>query len=142
LTLELLVKNRFEVGGRNGLLELIEVDVVVDDDAALAECLDLQPVEGVTDQGVAINFSELNFREKKAWRVLDQYMVLERKDGKKIPAAVALEAACFILKRLYPEKMKLEGENIASQFHVTVKVDDGNNTTQETSNRISEFIKV
>ena len=63
LTLELLVENRFEVGGRNGLLELIEVDVVVDDDAALAEGLDLQPVEGVADQGVAINFSELNFRE-------------------------------------------------------------------------------
>lgn len=58
-----------------------------------------------------VTLNNLNLREKKAWRVIDQYLA-DRKD-KKIPANTKLEAAQFILKRLYPEKHHVEvGNNL------------------------------
>ena len=59
LTFELLVEDDLEVCGGDRLLELLEVNVVVDEDAALAERLDLEAIEGVTDQGVPIHFGQL-----------------------------------------------------------------------------------
>ena len=44
----------------------------------------------------------LKLREARAWKVIDAYMV-DRK-VRSIPAHVRLEAAVFVLKRLYPEK--------------------------------------
>ena len=49
-SLELLVEDQLEVGGADWLGEVLEVDVVVHHDAALAERLDLHPVEGVAKQ--------------------------------------------------------------------------------------------
>jgi hypothetical protein len=60
LTFELLVENDLEVCGGDRLLELLEVNVVVDEDAALAECLDLEAIEGVADQRVPIHFRQLD----------------------------------------------------------------------------------
>ncbi len=60
LTFELLVENDLKVCGGDRLLELLEVNVVVDEDAALAERLDLEAIEGVTDQRVPINFGQLD----------------------------------------------------------------------------------
>jgi len=59
---------------------------------------------------VADKLRALKIREAKAWMVIDQYMA-DRKDNK-IPAHVRLEAAVFVLKRLYPEetKMKVGGD--------------------------------
>ena len=59
LAVKLLVENHLEVSGRDWLVEVLEVDVVVDEDAALAESLDLQVVEGVPDEGVAVNLGQL-----------------------------------------------------------------------------------
>jgi hypothetical protein len=59
LTFELLVEDDLEVCGGDRLLELLEVNVVVDEHAALAERLDLEAIEGVTDQRVPINFGQL-----------------------------------------------------------------------------------
>lgn len=53
------------------------------------------------------DLSALTLREPKAWRIIDQCLA-DRKD-KQISAMVRLEAAFFVLKRLYPEKMRLEG---------------------------------
>jgi len=85
---------------------------------------------------------ELNFREPKAWKVLDQYLVINRKDGKKIPASVQLEAACFILKRLYPERMKLEGAGKDGLFNVTVEIANENSPAQESRSRVGEYFTV
>lgn len=73
-------------------------------------------------QKSAKEIRNLNTREPKAWRVIDQFLISKnRKDGKKIPAAVRLEAACFILRRLYPEKIKHSGEGENGEFLIKVE---------------------
>ena len=52
--------------------------------------------------------SALKIREAKSWKVIDQYIGKARTDVK-IQPATRLEAAVFVLKRLYPEKTKIEG---------------------------------
>ena len=59
LAVKLLVEDRLEVGGWDWLVEVLEVDVVVDKHAALAEGLNLQAVERVPDEGVAVNLGQL-----------------------------------------------------------------------------------
>lgn len=70
---------------------------------------------------------ELNTREAKAWRVIDQ-LLADRKD-KKVSAMVRLEAAVFILKRLYPEKMVHLGDGPDGEIIIRVEkaVTDGDN---------------
>ena len=41
------------------LIEVLEVDVVVDEDAALAEGLDVDAVKGVAHQRVSVGLSQL-----------------------------------------------------------------------------------
>ncbi len=50
--------------------------------------------------------SALKIREKKSWRVIDQY--LAESDRKKVNAKTKLEAAVFVLSRLYPQKLEQE----------------------------------
>ena len=57
--LELPVQHHLEVGGLDLLVEILEVHVVVDEDAALAEGLDLDAVERVADQGIAVDLAQL-----------------------------------------------------------------------------------
>lgn len=50
--------------------------------------------------------SALNVREARAWKVIDWAMSPKCKDAK-----VKLTAAEFVLKRIYPEKMLVGGED-------------------------------
>lgn len=65
---------------------------------------------------------ELNSREAKAWKVIDQ--ILSPKREEKIPAIVRLAAAEFILKRLYPEKRIIGGDGPDGE--IVIKVEKGN----------------
>ena len=60
MTVELLIEHDLQVRSGDWLVEVLEVDVVVDDDAALTEGLDLETVERVTDQRVSVNFRQLS----------------------------------------------------------------------------------
>ena len=60
MTVELLIEHDLQVRSGDWLVEVLEVDVVVDDDAALTEGLDLETVERVADQRVSVNFRQLS----------------------------------------------------------------------------------
>ena len=60
MTVELLIEHDLQVRSGDWLVEVLEVDVVVDNDAALTEGLDLETVERVTDQRVSVNFRQLS----------------------------------------------------------------------------------
>lgn len=91
-------------------------------------------------QKTAQEIRNLNSREPKAWKVIDQFLA-DRKD-KKISAMVRLEAAVFILKRLYPEKRVVEGSGENGEFKVIVEIADENNPAQESGNRISKYLTI
>lgn len=89
-------------------------------------------------QKTAKEIRNLNAREDKAWRVIDQ--CLGNKKG--IPAKVRLAAAEFVLKRLYPEKHIFGGEGPNGEFKVVVEVADEDNASPEPRNRIQEYFEV
>ena len=60
MTVELLIEHDLQVRSGDWLVEVLEVDVVVDNDAALTEGLDLETVERVADQRVSVNFRQLS----------------------------------------------------------------------------------
>jgi hypothetical protein len=59
----LLVEDALEVVGADLLVKAVEVDVVVDEDAALAERLNVDAVEGVADKRVAIGLCQLQCKK-------------------------------------------------------------------------------
>jgi hypothetical protein len=73
-------------------------------------------------QKSASEIRELNTREKKCWRVIDQ--LLSPKLGEKVPAIVRFAAAEFVLKRLYPEKKIIGGDGIDGE--IVIRIEKGN----------------
>lgn len=73
-------------------------------------------------------------REEKAWKVMDYFL----STNKKAEAKCRLEASKFILSRLYPEKIKVSGDE-----ENPIKVQFTNLPEQELvsrlKNRISKF---
>ena len=76
-------------------------------------------------QKTSSEIRNLNTREAKCWRVIDQYIGKQRKDVK-IPAATRLEAAIFVLKRLYPEKDSGNGHHAITVVVNIEKADEQN----------------
>ena len=63
--LKLLIEDKLEICCGDWLREVLEMDVVVNHDAALAESLNLNAVEGLSEQGVSVNGTQLKKRHMK-----------------------------------------------------------------------------